>query len=341
MINYEWELAGLNDSNGNLGRAVPSGHVLVPGNICLADEAISWSLEGPTRAQEVSRTALNEFVKLWASDAKSILGFAKKWGILAIRIANTTPRTRYIPCGEAMTEGSDPVGAWKYFSRRAFAVLNIAAALRQGKLGDLADWAVIAAVDNKVETMKTCDETHVYGMGWHLYPIGTSANDSIQRGKSILAKELILWLTCWRARRLQGISDFAVDCNPRSGRLELKIDYSGYLFAALALQLALTLVGTDNIYSCSGCAAPYVRELKRPKPGWGNYCPACSDNGIAQKRAAEAYRARKADAKRLGADGMAPEEIARQLGLPIPRVRKWLDPPQSTSKMSNTRRKKK
>jgi hypothetical protein len=46
------------------------------------------------------------------------------------------------PCGEAMPKGSDPLDAWKYFSRRAAAVLNVAAALKDGKLGDLADWEV-------------------------------------------------------------------------------------------------------------------------------------------------------------------------------------------------------
>jgi hypothetical protein len=134
MSTRDWDLGGLTDINGNLGKPVPSGQVLVPGKIELDGEAIRWELAGPARWQEISRSTLNEFVKLWESDSASIMRFAKKWGVLAMQSTKAKDTVIYRPCGESQTEGSDPIPAWKYFSRRACAVLNIAAALRQDKL---------------------------------------------------------------------------------------------------------------------------------------------------------------------------------------------------------------
>ena len=103
-----------------------------------------------------------------------------------------------------------------------------------------------------------------------------------------------------------------------------QVDYHGFLFAALALQLALSLAGAESLYTCSGCGFPYVRELKRPKPGTANYCPKCSEKGVAQRRAVDAYREKKAEAIRLEATGAPADEIARKLSTPVSRIRKWL-----------------
>jgi hypothetical protein len=43
----------------------------------------------------------------------------------------------YLPDRESMTEGVEPVLAWQYYSKRAQAPLNVAAALKQRRLGDL------------------------------------------------------------------------------------------------------------------------------------------------------------------------------------------------------------
>ena len=50
-------------------------------------------------------------------------------------------------------------------------------------------------------------------------------------------------------------------------RWDLQIDYHGFLFAAIGLQLALVVAEAESLYSCSGCGVPYIRarEKKRPK----------------------------------------------------------------------------
>ena len=78
------ELGGLTDPEGNLGRPVPSGLVVVPGEIQLDGESIRWKYAGPARLQEISRTTLNEFIRLWRGDSQGILKFARKWGVLVV-----------------------------------------------------------------------------------------------------------------------------------------------------------------------------------------------------------------------------------------------------------------
>lgn len=63
-----WDLGGLTDINGNLGKPVPSGHVLVPGTIELVGEAIRWELGGPARCWNVveqGRHAMAAEVVAW------------------------------------------------------------------------------------------------------------------------------------------------------------------------------------------------------------------------------------------------------------------------------------
>jgi DNA-directed RNA polymerase subunit RPC12/RpoP len=335
MSETDWDLGGLTDINGHLGKPVPSGQVLVPGKIELDGEAIRWELGGPARFQEISRSTLNEFVKLWELDSAAILRFAKKWGVLAIQPQGSVLSR---PCGESMTEGCDPIAAWKYFSRRACAVLNIAAALRQDKLGDLADWGVIASIDNTRESYKASFEEHKYGMGCYVFPRPAPNRNPVEQGRRMVATESASWLSYWRADRMQGLSDFSVQWNPDHARWELQLDYHGFLFAALALQLALSLAGAESLYTCSGCGSPYVRELKRPKPGTANYCPNCGKKGVAKRRAVDAYREKKAEAVRLDGMGLPANEIADKLSTPLSRIRKWLREGSPTGKKQRKRR---
>ena len=109
-------------------------------------------------------------------------------------------------------------------------------------------------------------------------------------------------------------------------RWELQIDYHQQLFPAIALQLGLVVAGADSLFLCSGCGVPYVRprERKRPKPGWANYCDACSEAGVAGRRAGESYREKKAAAIRLHSEGASLSEIAQQVNTKVSRVKGWL-----------------
>lgn len=326
MAREKLQIAGYSDANGDLGRPVPSGHVMVPGQIWLEVDAIRWKLAGHAKSREPSRAMLTEFVALHQAESpEGILRFARDWGVLVLT-GGKSPR----PCGEAMAEGVEPITAWKYFSRRAAAVLNIAAALKDGKLGDLADWGVIAALDSgndaaDTEAANVAFERHKYGMTFLAdIPRGTQRQSAVDQGRNLLANEIGQWLRFWKAGRVRGFSDFSLQWSPDAQKWQLRIEYDGYLFAAIALQLALVVAEADSLYTCSACGIPYIRTKKRPKAGWANYCDTCIERGIGGRRAVESYRKRKADAKRLAGEGLTPAEIASKVNSDPETVKGWL-----------------
>jgi len=100
------ELAGFVDADGHLGRKVPSGQIIVPGDVTLEGGAIRWRIGKTARLREVSKSMLNQFVRL--TDAQSILRFAKSWGVLAL--SDDILRT---PGREHLRQGTEPIAAWQ------------------------------------------------------------------------------------------------------------------------------------------------------------------------------------------------------------------------------------
>lgn len=330
MVNKKLQLAGYTDANGDLGRPVPSGRIIVPGQVWVEGDSIRWKLWGHTKVREPSRAMLNEFLALHqANSSDAFLKFARQWGVLVLT-GGKIPR----PCGEAMPEGIEPIEAWKYFSRRASAVLNIAAALKEGKLGDLADWGVIAtpqsgdeALDTKA--IKAAFDRHKYGMNFladipRERPQAVPRRSAVDQGRDLLVDEIGQWLSFWKAERMRGLSDFSLRWSSRAQKWELQIDYHGFLFAAIALQLALVVADADSLFTCSGCGRPYIREKKRPKTGWANYCDQCTKRGVAGRRAVENYREKQAEARRLASEGIPIGDIAAKLNTKPASVKNWL-----------------
>jgi hypothetical protein len=159
--------------------------------------------------------------------------------------------------------------------------------------------------------------------------------ERLRNARDNLAGEVTRWFDCWKKQEGSskkraingGVSDFALRWIEEQQRWDLSIDYHGLLFPAIALQLALVLADADSLYNCSGCGIPYIRprERKRPKSGWANYCDQCSKNGVAQRRATEAYREKRAQAIRMHLGGCSVSEIAEQLNADMTRVSVWLE----------------
>jgi hypothetical protein len=274
---------------------------------------------------------LNQFIRL--TDSASVLRFAREWGVLALSVNmwnGDDPRGQfYLPGRQFLNEGAESVSAWQYYSKRALALLSVAAALKQGRLGDISDWQQFAAIISEpaqfrqaLEWSKTDLALRHYGFDLHVVH-----TYSLEYARDIIANEIGGWLDCWKRESTRGVSDFALRWIDDHQRWELQIDYHGLLFPAIALQLALVLADADSLYSCSGCGIPYIRprERKRPKSGWANYCDRCSKDGVAQRRAAETYREKRAEAVRLHSGGASVSEIAEQLNTEACRVRGWLD----------------
>jgi hypothetical protein len=327
MDPYDVELAGFVDGDGNLGRPVPSGKIFVPGEVWLEGDAIRWRRGEAGRLQEVSRTMLNQFVRL--TSPESILRFAKTWGVLSL--SEDEPRR---PGRQGAGEGAEPIDAWRYYARRARAVLQIAGALKLGRLGDLQDWSTVGVLvpssgyaKKQEELVKTLALRPHFGMGFSVIPMGQSPQENVEAARGFIGNEVGLWLDCWKREKTGGVSDFALRWNEAQGRWNLQIDYHGLLFPAIALQIGLVIADADSLFTCSGCAVPYIRprQRKRPKSGWANYCEQCSNEGVAKRRAVESYREKKAEAVRMRASGVPLQQIAQRLNTEAARVRGWVD----------------
>jgi hypothetical protein len=232
-----------------------------------------------------------------------------------------------------MREGIEPIAAWQYYSRRAQAVLQIAAALKQNKLGDLDDWSRIGILipgSGYTKAHRELLEAAIlrpnYGMRYSVFAMGKSAEEGIKRAREVIAGEVGHWLNCWKEEHTTAVSDFALQWDQVQGRWDLQIDYHGLLFAAIALQLALVVADADSLYSCSGCGVPYIRprERKRPKTGWANYCDQCAKDGVAKRSAVKGSREKRAQAGHLHASGVPVQQIAEQLKTEASRVQTWL-----------------
>lgn len=326
--------SGFQDLNGDLGRPVPAGQVLVPEEVRLKDGYIHWRMGSPER-REVSRSMLNQFIRL--TDPDSVFRFAKEWGVLALSgnlWSGSDPGGQFYLPGRRLKRGVEPVLAWQYYSKRAQAILNIAAALKQGRLGDLIDWGEFATFFSdprqKPETMRWVEanlERHSFGLGLSVISGYGTHEERLERAQEAIASEIGEWLDCWKKERIGGVSDFALRWIDNQRRWDLQIDYHGLLFPAIALQLALVLADADSLYTCSGCGIPYIRprERKRPKAGWANYCDRCSKDGVAQRRAVETYREKRAEARRLHSGGTPVSAIAKQLNTEAARISAWLE----------------
>jgi hypothetical protein len=212
-------------------------------------------------------------------------------------------------------------------------VLQIAAALKQNRLGDLNDWSMVGILvprggytNKHEELIKAAMQGRHFGMPISIFLVDKAPERNVERARGWITDEIGRWLDCWKRDKDDGVSDFALRWKDVQQRWDLQIDYHGLLFAAIALQLALVVADADSLFTCSGCAVPYIRprERKRPKSGWANYCDECSKHGVAKRRAVETYREKRALAVRMHSSGVSVQEIARQLKTDTTRVRGWL-----------------
>jgi len=300
--------------------------IWVPEKVWLEGETICWKMGAAARFREVSEELLDQFLHL--TDGKSILQFAKNWGVL--RLAG---KKRLRPGRIEMKAGREPVAAWQYYVRRAAAVLNVAAALKQNKLGDLSDWGEFAMpvgegglTSENLRALEATISRLNFGMGYSLFVQPAGREGALERARDAVASEVRGWMDCWKQEQDGELSDLVLRWNVAHQRWELQVDYHGLLFAAIALQLGMAVADAECLYSCSGCGMPYIRarERKRPKSGWANYCDRCDQGGVSKRRAVESYREKKATAKRLHLSGVPVEQIAEQLNTKVERVRGWI-----------------
>lgn len=323
--NRKYGLAGFLDPNGKLGRPIPTGQILVPTKVWREGDKIRW--RGNTvRYREASPNMLTQFVRL--SDAESVLCFAKEWGPLAL-----SDKQNSCPGHGSISGGAEPIAAWLCYARRARSILNIAAALKDNKLGDLDDWNQLGVFVQRGRLGKKHYEAFLQAMDRYDSVIGfteivreSTPEENLARARGVIGGEVDRWLDIWKGKATSGVSDFSLRWSRAQGKWNLEIDYHGLLFAAIALQLALVIADADSLYSCCGCGVPYIRsrERKRPKKGWANFCDQCAKEGVAGRRAGERYREKKKQAVQMHSGGLTPPQIAKRLNTDTVQIHSWL-----------------
>lgn len=223
---------------------------------------------------------LLEFVDLPRRNAEAISTFASRWGVLHLcrhELPRTHPRTasplpgddhRAGPyCqtvhGEAL-EGSESLGGWVAWARRALAVLRIAGKSAGGggtvNLGE--EWAVLLPPNEAAEAAADSDV-----------------------GKFRLGAEVETWL---RVGAVQPRIDLLKEPSFRVGGWEL--------FGMIALQLAMAVTNGGFAF-CHECGQGYVPK-RQPVAGRRNYCDECRRRKVPKRDAARDSRRRPPETRR-------------------------------------------
>jgi len=279
-----------------------AGLLLSPRDIELDGDRLIWTVQS-VRYKHIRPEMLDDFIALgemYDSDTpdvfrSGVLSFARRWGVLGLCEKHGLPCSHSQPpfglndrppCLPMLVtpvppEGSDfqfwePVSEWFAWSRKAKALLSIAAQLNQGKRASLEDWNTVKDI---------CDT----GLG------ETAAEpyvQDLQTARRELASELDGWISIGQVR-----PRISWNRTPSGWRTSLDAVSTGpNLFGLLALYIVSEVAGTGKgIAICSSCTKSY-RLGRRQNPKNRNYCPKCrGDSGkqAARRDAARDFRRRQ------------------------------------------------
>ena len=286
MAIRDWELAEFTNASGAMARPIPPGRLLVPGVVRLERDQVHWTVYAKGAG----------FPKGKEPSANLLDSFVKLWSKTPAQIVRFAS-TWGSPFARPLTfQGSESIERWKALSRYMCALLDVAARLSQNQRLP-AEWEHRQAfTSEQLAALKT--------------PVQT---------RRLLQREISGLL---QSTQIGFALESATD---RGFRLQIRYGLSGSLFAALALQLALTVAAADKLFMCSGCGFPYARPrgTKRPKPGQANFCSECGQTE-ALRQADRRRKQKMAEVRRLHAEGVSPREIATQLATKPATVRGWL-----------------
>jgi hypothetical protein len=277
-----WELGGLIDPRGRLGRVLPAGHLAAPATARVVSDALVWN--GFGRSTGPDRHMLEAFVDLADRPASRILSYAMKWGPLFttlcqcdwdaavvgyefpndyVRVHDHDPDSEH-PCRWYLFEqpiwgGTEPLSVWRKYARQARGLLRIAAALNSGSgAGDRHDWD---------------DVYQPYDLG-DGYDIGDPKD-----ARSLLSQQLDRWL-------------YISGCRPTValGTPHPLMFAGDGLFAAIGLQLAFVASVSRGLAICAGCGVVFTP--RRLQAGRAAYCRTCGAK-TARRDASRRYRERE------------------------------------------------
>ena len=295
------ELAGLFGEDGRgLGRAVQTGKLYVPPvRHIKKSRALIWDRKDAT-PKVAPAELLHSFVAL--SDPlpglslkaynpvrdKSIVSFAKNYGVLALCFEHHIPYTHNRPLFYEPAKGgivdehgclphrNEPLQAWLYYSDHFRLLLDIAARLIRKEKPTREDWDLFTAYQDqelpRIEEIRERFFTHVNTL---LLMAGVGP--------------YLEWTKSGVRMSFRPVS-LNLESNEKRPGVITASEQNPNLFGHLMIQLA-SLVGSDRgLAYCNECGRAYFPK-RRPNPNRKRYCQDCK--GAGSRNASSAFRLRQ------------------------------------------------
>lgn len=251
-----------------------------PKNIELMGKLLLWrpdeKRERTSSSQQSDVGLLNKFIRLDKASPEEILRFAQQWGVLGL-CKHFVPYTHFlydidkdqvVRCKLLEFDTGqhwEPVERWRYFARRARAILRVASRLNQNKQGYFKDWQVLnptlSRPLNKLGGMYLLEKT-------------------------TLAEKIEYWLDYGNVR-----PQFTW---PGDKPL---ISFGCNVLGLITCHIMFAVSRSGGIAICRGCGYPYS-PIKRPKTNQRNYCKSCGKK--ASSRDSQADRRKRLKRKNAG-----------------------------------------
>ena len=217
----------------------------------------------PIEEREPGPGMLNEFIALQDADDEQIGAYALRWGTLGICIhgkpsshaafANAVEWPCWLLREEARLYAWEPLERWRYFSRQAGAILNLAARLHTDQPGRPEDWQQVITRKDR--------------------PVPWWRPSAVRSERIMLGYIVSEWMTLGDVRPV--LTWWST--NPRP-QVEFGSGGSSF-FGALACQLMFTIARVDGVAVCSGCSTVYIPP-RRPRRDQRRYCSGCRVRGV-------------------------------------------------------------
>lgn len=316
------------DEDGNLDRSFPSGGWDVPDSVGIDGDRIVWKMARNTLDRKhidaPPADLLSSFLSLDVDKPKDICAYARKYGILEIgtcgrpttghkhksnppiyRVGNKLiyehplyGHSEYSACKRIGIEidpdrmsysGWEPLGAWRYYVRRARAILNLAANIRRKKLATRSDIATLVdqIPESEEEVMAWLDVPRIKEDLFKEYNSGEF--NTLDYHRILGSGALNEWIDL--ASNFAGLR-FSFMWRGDGAKYYLDTNH----FGALGLQLGLAIAQSNSLATCSGCGSSYIPK-RRPRSDQRNYCNVCRKRMIPQRDAMREHRARRTDSQ--------------------------------------------
>lgn len=254
-----FDLAGMTITGGVLGRPAAVEWRL-PTRLGREDSGRLVYTRG-ARANTVSADArmLDSFLRLGDASDHEIAGFAAKYGVLDL-CKHQLPARHSAGCSPAEDDDGrmwESMATWRDWSRRADAIMRVAAALRSEGVADPKFWSLALAG----------------------HPAASWQPEVVARPWWVLAGVLDGWISA---------AGVTFGLLPVPGGVTF-VPEPGGLFGALGIQMALTTAGAAGMAACFGCGGLYAPSRK---PRGESYCSDCRGRGVPARVRKQRERAR-------------------------------------------------